>query len=285
MISAADFLGHLSRRGGGVAVAFVIASGLLAWSMSAQERSAAQPDRTEGAALYQQGLAAESRTDKPPDLAEAAQRYERAAQLGFAPAQTRLGYLYKTGSGVPRDPERAFRWISSAAAQHDPEAQFQLALLHLEGIGTPLNAAEARTWLARAGHDGRHQEAQFLLGLLLREGIGGRPNEGAAFEWMERAARGSNREIARRAAKAGQDLRASIRSKGEAEIGVGHILALAIASVAVLSAGSSYDSSVYDGSRQAAKIACERSCLNRAMATTRGALDMNDAYHRCRVGC
>jgi TPR repeat protein len=63
-----------------------------------------------------------------PDPEKAASLYRRAAELGHYPSQSRLGYIYAHGQGVPKDRVQAYLWLS-LAAQH--------------GIGTALNALES----------------------------------------------------------------------------------------------------------------------------------------------
>jgi TPR repeat protein len=263
-----------------VVLAFSVLGSWALHRVSAQQSSSPRNDSPQGIEQYKRGLEAESRGGAA--LAEAARSYRESAQLGFAPAVTRLGYLYKTGAGVARDPAEAFR-LMTAAAESDTEAKFQLALLYVEGVGTPADAATARTWLARAGHAG-HQEAQLLLGLLVQQGVGGRRNDVAAAEWMGRAAQGRSADIANRAKAITVELAANIRSQGESRLNLGALLGMALAGLALASA-SDYDSGAYDSSRQAAKARCESSCMQQAMGRTRTELGLGSAYNLCRSGC
>ncbi len=54
-----------------------------------------------------------------PDYAGAAERYRKAAVLGYPLAQNSLGRLYELGRGVHQDYVLAYIWYSLAAARGD----------------------------------------------------------------------------------------------------------------------------------------------------------------------
>jgi hypothetical protein len=45
--------------------------------------------------------------------------YRKAADQGYAPAQSLLGFIYVDGRGVPRDFDIAYMWFDLAAARGD----------------------------------------------------------------------------------------------------------------------------------------------------------------------
>jgi uncharacterized protein len=53
---------------------------------------------------------------------EAFKLYSQAAQKGHALAQYNLGLMYLTGNSTPKDPVKAYMWLSLAASQKVPEA-------------------------------------------------------------------------------------------------------------------------------------------------------------------
>jgi TPR repeat protein len=53
------------------------------------------------------------------DYAEAAKWTMRAAERGYALAETDLGYLYEQGKGVPLDYVAAYKWYSVGVAGGD----------------------------------------------------------------------------------------------------------------------------------------------------------------------
>ena len=67
------------------------------------------------------------------DDAEAVRWYRKAAQQGYAIAQTILGFMYAEGEGVTRDDAEAVRWFRKAAEQGNAEARKVLRLRGLSG--------------------------------------------------------------------------------------------------------------------------------------------------------
>ena len=53
----------------------------------------------------------------PQDDAEAVKWYRKAAEQGYAEAQTNLGWMYEKGRGVPQDDSEAIKWYQKAAIQ------------------------------------------------------------------------------------------------------------------------------------------------------------------------
>ncbi|MCQ4721000.1 hypothetical protein NE659_27515, partial [Flavonifractor plautii] len=51
------------------------------------------------------------------DKAQAVEWYTRAAEGGYAPAQTNLAYCFLTGIGMEAAPEKAIPWLEKAAEQ------------------------------------------------------------------------------------------------------------------------------------------------------------------------
>jgi len=92
--------------------------------------------------------------------------FHRAADLGYIPAQTVLGYLYETGQVVPRDPDQALEWYERAAGQDDPLAEWLVGRLIYSGAVPPRDLNNAGRWLEKsASHDNPFGE--YLLGMIL----------------------------------------------------------------------------------------------------------------------
>ena len=53
------------------------------------------------------------------DCEQAAEWFQKAAELGDFAAQRNLGYLYLKGKGVEKDKAEAWNWLEKAAAQGD----------------------------------------------------------------------------------------------------------------------------------------------------------------------
>ena len=71
---------------------------------------------------------------------EAAREWALALQDGEVNALNNLGYLYSTGKGVPKDPDRAFQLWTIAARYGNSESQWHMgyAYEHGEGVGQDL---------------------------------------------------------------------------------------------------------------------------------------------------
>ncbi len=87
------------------------------------------------------------RTDAPKD---AYRHFVAAADMGYLPAEVRIGDCYLVGIGVPSDRRRAFLWYTYAAEHKNDEAYFPLALCHAHGVGTPFDYRKALFYLRRA---------------------------------------------------------------------------------------------------------------------------------------
>lgn len=71
------------------------------------------------------------------DKAQAVEWYTRAAEGGYAPAQTNLAVCLLNGTGAERSAEEAVGWLEKAAEQEFPRAQGILGDLLLTGNGVP----------------------------------------------------------------------------------------------------------------------------------------------------
>jgi TPR repeat protein len=65
----------------------------------------------------------------PKNYAEACKWYLKAAEQGYARAQSNLGIMYADGAGVPRDYVQAYMWVNLAAAQGYTPAKDRLSEL------------------------------------------------------------------------------------------------------------------------------------------------------------
>ena len=68
----------------------------------------------------------------PQDPKEAAQYFRKAADQGYADAQSNLGVCYMTGIGVNKDLQEAAQYFRKAADQGDARAQFHLGVCYLK---------------------------------------------------------------------------------------------------------------------------------------------------------
>ena len=79
----------------------------------------------------------------PQDHNKANEWYRRAADQGYAEAQSDLGYMYAQGKGVPQDYNEAVGWYRKAAAQGYARAQSALGYAYAEGKGVPQDYAQS----------------------------------------------------------------------------------------------------------------------------------------------
>ena len=117
------------------------------------------------------------------NLFKAAEELRKAAQAGYAPAQTLLGGLYDMGLGVPQDSAQAVQWYQKAVAQGDPNAMTGLGDLYRKGRGVPKDYNLATAWYFKAALMG-FAPAQNNLGGMFRL----IQNDTEAVKWYRKAA-------------------------------------------------------------------------------------------------
>ena len=116
-----------------------------------------------------------------------AKSLRKLAGQGDADAQSRLGYMYYQGQGVPQDYAAALKWYRLAADQGNAEAQFDLAFMYYEGLGVLQDSAAALKWYRLAAAQG-DAKAQFNVGLMYYEGLGVPQDYAEALKWYRLAA-------------------------------------------------------------------------------------------------
>jgi TPR repeat protein len=107
------------------------------------KRAAAQAEEDNPHALHELALLHERPPPKDPnaqvvvhDLNAARELFMQAAQLGYAPAQFKLGACHEFGTlGCPIDPRKSIGWYTRAAEKGDCEAELALSGWYLTGSG------------------------------------------------------------------------------------------------------------------------------------------------------
>jgi len=177
--------------------------------------------------LFEQGMNALMGSSVTRSDLKAIESFRRSAELGFAPAQVVLGYLFETGRGTPTNAREAYDWYKKAAQQDDPLAQWLAGRIVYAGSipGRDLNEASgflqsaadhgdpfgeyllsrvkldrqdypnAASWLGKAAQQGLPQ-AQEQLAKLLRDGQGVAQDKFEAYVWMLVSNDSGNRRIA-----------------------------------------------------------------------------------------
>jgi TPR repeat protein len=130
----------------------------------------------EGAAAYERG-----------DFAGAYAKWRVLADQGDARAQSNIGTMYATGSGVPQDAGEAVRWYQMAAGKGEKGAQTNLGAAYHEGVGVPVDPVEAMKWFRLAADQG-YSQAQFSIGVLYDKGQGVKVDYAEAMKWYRLAA-------------------------------------------------------------------------------------------------
>ena len=113
--------------------------------------------------------------------------YYRVDAVGLAAAQSHLGYCYKKGEGVEKDPKKAAMWCEKAAEQGWAQAQYNLGCCYENGEGVTKDIAKAVEWYRKAAESG-NVKAQFALGECYYYGDGIEENNEEAVKWYRKAA-------------------------------------------------------------------------------------------------
>ncbi|KAG0167188.1 hypothetical protein DFQ28_005684 [Apophysomyces sp. BC1034] len=153
-------------------------------------------------ALHELGLAYETEgiPSVIPDVNYARELFTKAAQLGYAPSQFKLGLAYENGFlNCQVNARRSIAWYSKAAQQGDLESELALSGWYLTGAEGVLaqNDAEAYLW-ARKSADKGFSKAEYAVGYYTETGIGTKQNLDEAKKWYMRAAAQNNRRAMQR---------------------------------------------------------------------------------------
>ena len=169
---AQDWLGAMYEAGLGVMLDYVEAA---KWYRRAAEQGDASAQVNLGF-MYQEGRNVPQSTPPLPgglqsilinpggvvlqDYSEAAKWYRRAAEQDNAFAQSALGLMHATATGVTKDNAEAEKWLRKAAEQGEISAQCILGAIYVEGNGVAQDLVQAHRWLNRcaAAAQGKKQE-------------------------------------------------------------------------------------------------------------------------------
>ncbi|EXJ95595.1 hypothetical protein A1O1_00717 [Capronia coronata CBS 617.96] len=136
----------------------------------------------------------------PKDMVAAKINIEKAAYLGFAKAQVKMGTAYELCElGCPFDPALSLHYNALAARQGEPEAEMAISKWFLcghEGLFDK-NEEMAFTYAQRAALSG-FPTAQFALGYYYEVGIYVPVNFDQAKEWYRKASQSGNQDAGKR---------------------------------------------------------------------------------------
>lgn len=133
--------------------------------------------------LNQKGVEAYEQSD----YSEAIKWFRKAAEQGYAPAQSNLGRMYNEGRGVEKNSSEAAIWLFNAAQQGDTEAQLILGYLYQLGQGVKQDYTVAFSLYQKAADKGS-AVAQNNLAYMYQEGYGISQDYKEAFKWFRKSA-------------------------------------------------------------------------------------------------
>ncbi|KAF8587088.1 hypothetical protein K439DRAFT_1631064 [Ramaria rubella] len=139
-------------------------------------------------------------------VGEARKWVERAAYLGFAPAQYKVGHAYEYAvAPFPFDPLLSVQYYSLASQQGEPEADMALSKWFLCGAEGAFEKDEglAVTFADKAARKGLGS-AEFAMGYYAEVGVGGRKDVDAARRWYAKAVDHGNADAPARLAALSQ---------------------------------------------------------------------------------
>ncbi|RKP08037.1 hypothetical protein THASP1DRAFT_16209 [Thamnocephalis sphaerospora] len=166
------------------------------------KRAAAVADEENPHALHELGLCYEKSTIPAiiPDESYSRELFTKAAQLGYAPSQFKLGCCYEYGTlTCPVDPRRSIAWYTRAAEQGDSEAELALSGWYLTGSDNVLKQSDTEAYLwARKAADKGLAKAEYAVGYYSEVGIGVKQDLEEARRWYLRAAAQGNKRAMQR---------------------------------------------------------------------------------------
>lgn len=138
------------------------------------------------AAMYQTARAYDHGRGVAKNAAEALAWYRKAAELNHPGALAALGTMYEFGEGVESDLVAALSHYRAAADQGDPQAMTSLGYLYATGKGVARDQALARRWYGTAAERG-NPRAMYNLALMVMRGEGGARNLAEAVRLLRSA--------------------------------------------------------------------------------------------------
>lgn len=138
-------------------------------------------------AQWRLGLMYGSGNGVPKDASMATSWNRKAAEQGYAEAQREEGLKYFQGKDVPQDYSLAASWFRKAAEQGEFGSQNKLGNMYLNGQGVPQDFVSAARWFRQAADQG-DAVSQASLGLMYGEGLGVPKDIVQSYMWLNLAA-------------------------------------------------------------------------------------------------
>jgi TPR repeat protein len=126
-------------------------------------------------------------TDPDKCLQTAVELFCQSAARGYGNALNKLGWMHKTGHGVPCSLEKAAEHFRLAADKGNDKACSNFAVMCMNGEGVPPNNRLAAQYFLKGAKQG-HPDAQYHLSKMLARGEGVKRNDREAVRWLRSAA-------------------------------------------------------------------------------------------------
>jgi TPR repeat protein len=145
---------------------------LLMWlaltgTVSANPQSFA-PEVADGMSADAQRQEAEKHLqNEPPDLDEARQWLESAAENGSVEAMGEVGWLYEQGLGVEPDSDRALTFYEQAYEAGENDYGIRIGWMYIQGFGLDPDRALGEAWFRRVIEDRDDSQARLALASVL----------------------------------------------------------------------------------------------------------------------
>ena len=124
----------------------------------------------------------------PRDTGLAVKWYEKAAMQNYPQALVNLGHCYTNGRGTAMDKEKAFTLYKKAAELDFPPGMYNLGVCYAKGFGVKKDEVKAETTLLKAAELG-DANAEYALGVLYENGLGRiAPDRSKALYWYRKTA-------------------------------------------------------------------------------------------------
>ena len=118
---------------------------------------------------YEKGLGYDQADYDEKNRKKALSCYRKAAKLGCAAAQCKLGEAYDWGDGVKKDKSKAAKYFRMAAEQGHTSAQFLLGVCYDSGEGIKQDKTKAKECYLQAAEQGNDCAIDALNDLLFEE--------------------------------------------------------------------------------------------------------------------
>ena len=134
------------------------------------------------------------------DFQKAFDYLTEAAALNNTDAECALAHMYENGNGVEQDYSKAFEWYMKAAQKNSVRAQSSVAFFYDEGMGVEQSFVEAAKWYQKAAEN-NDGASQYNLADMYTNGIGVEKDYDKALELYRKALTNGVREASREISK------------------------------------------------------------------------------------